>query len=189
MQVQFNKGGLKIILPRYKITIKEVKGCSGKTSYQYSCILPPVLCSFFNIKDNTVDENAREYNSLIFYKSKGSNYIMSWEVLNKAYEYMDKIHIYNMTVDMDLIPPVELVEQVENIPLNINLFDEIRSKIEYSTMAYKLTNSNSYRVTLPNHLFKDMVNPAEDNYIQFIIDTSEDDLLTNKAVVKYTVER
>ena len=76
--------------------------------------------------------------------------------------------------------------------VNVQLLDQVESGIRnqevMETSAYKVYGRDSYRITLPSPIFKDMINPDEDNYIRFIIDTTEEDVLYNKGVVKYTVE-
>lgn len=174
MKVEYDKKGLKIILPKYKITTKKLKPTPNTTTYQYSCIVPPILCSFFNIQDNTQPEYTIGNNNLLFYNVAEDHYIMS-SVLYELCTGLDTTGIDTTeTINTDLI---------NKIALNVNL------NTLHQTTAYKLTNSNSYRVTLPTPIFKNMVNPEEDNYIRFIIDTAEEDILYNKGVVKYTVER
>lgn len=57
------------------------------------------------------------------------------------------------------------------------------------TTAYQLKNSNNFRVTLPNHLFKSEIKPTKDNYILFTIDTVEEDFRGFSGVVNVEIIR
>lgn len=182
-----NHEDLKITLPKYKITVKPVNKDSN--SYQYSCILPPLLVSFFNIQDNTQKEDPEDFsNLLMFYEYDDTNYIMGGTTFYKALRDSSEHKILNDINQMyGYEPKPELVEYCENNPVNYDIYDRIRYRHQHNTTVYKLKNSNNYRVTLPVQLFKEQVNPYKDNYIHFTIDTQKEDLLYNKGVITYMV--
>lgn len=182
-----NHEDLKIRLPPYKITIKTTN--KEGNSYQYSCILPPILCSFFNIQDNkSKDQEDDPSNLLMFYENDNVNYIMSGTTFYKALRDAEEHKILEDISNMwGYEPKPELVEYCNNNPVNFGVYDKIRYEHKYNATAYKMTNSNNYRVTLPNKLFKNKVNPLKNNYILFTIDTQKEDLLYNKGVITYVV--
>lgn len=191
MKITRNHEDLKITLPKYKITVKPIN--RENNSYQYSCILPPVLCSFFNIEDTSNKEDVEDYsNLLMFYEYELSNYIMSGTTFYKALKDNHEHTLLN-SINSSFkdnpyyAPKPELVEYCNNNPINYKIYDKIRYEHQYTTTVYKLKNSNNYRVTLPNKLFKHYINPYKNNYIIFTINTQNEDLLYNKGTVNYTV--
>lgn len=183
-----DKKDLKITLPKYKITVKTIN--KNRNSYQYSCILPPLLVSFFNIQDNTNKEDPEDHrgNLLMFYEYENNNYIMSATTFYKAIHDSTQHRILEDINNMyGYEPKPEFLEYCENNPVNYEIYDRIRYNCSYDTTVYKLKNSNNYRVTLPAPKFKEQINPYKDNYICFVIDTQAEDLVYNKGNVMYSV--
>lgn len=175
MEILRNNTDFKITLPKYKIHTKEIKNKS-KPNYQYTCILPPLLCSYLHINKETIKE--KEHN-LILYKYKEDIFITSKETLDIFRRISIKQHeLSNLEVSEDNSTP-------EITTINYNIHDNIEHY--YYTTAFNLTNSNSFRFTLPNKLFKDKINPSKNNYILFIIDTLEKDILNHYGTIKIKV--
>ena len=187
MQVTKSKQGIKITLPRYKINIRKLTGT--KTSYQYTCILPPVLCSFFNIGTDTPEaEDEDNYNNLLmFYELDDYNLILSGNDFYKALLNQHEHNTLSMISSYGQEAKPELIKYCQDNPINYKLFDTIHYTEQYNTSVYKLSNSNSYRVTLPNQLFKPHINHTKDNYILFTIDTTKEDLQSNKGIITYEI--
>jgi len=156
MEILRNNTDFKITLPKYKIHTKEIKNKS-KPNYQYTCILPPLLCSYLHINKETIIE--KEPN-LILYKYKEDIFITSKETL-------------------------DIIKQHELTIINYKIHDNIEHY--YYTTAFNMTDSNSFRFTLPNKLFKDKINPSRTNYILFTIDTLEKDVLNYYGTIKIKV--
>jgi len=176
MEIRRNNTDFKITLPKYKIHTKEIKN-KNKPNYQYTCILPPLLCSYLHIKKETIIE--KEPN-LILYKYKEEIYITSKETLDIFRSFSIKQHE---------LSKLELSEDNTNIAEVTNINYNIHDNIEhyYYTTAFNMTNSNSFRFTLPNKLFKDIINTSKTNYILFTIDTLEKDILNHYGTIKIKV--
>ena len=187
MKITRCKEGVKITLPPYKINIRKLTSNGTKNSYQYTCILPPLLCSFFEV--GTVEPEDNYNNILMFMELKDNNIILSgnnfYKALNDQYEH-NTLEMINNSYGV-CTPNPELVQYCKDNPINFKLFDTVHYKKQYNSRVYKLSNSNSYRVTLPNQLFKPHIKHTENNYILFTIDTTKEDLQTNKGVVTYEI--
>lgn len=185
MKVIRNTQEFKITLPPYKINIKEIKNKNGK-GYQYTSILPPILCSFFEVGTVTTAAPDDYSNLLMFMELKDCNIILSGNQFNKA--LTDQHTHNNLKLSSTFgTPDPELVQYCKENPINFDLFGRIQFKEQHNTTVYKLHNSNSYRVTLPNPLFKPHIQHTKDNYILFTIDTTKDDLQNRKGVITYEI--
>lgn len=187
MKVQRNKNGVKITLPKYKINVRKLSG--SKPSYQYTCILPPVLCSYFGVDTtDTVDPENNIYNNLLmFYEVDDEKIIISGNDFYEAViSYPEHNTLEVMTKSYGSINP-EIEKYCKEHPINFKLFDRIHYREQYNTTVYQLKGKNSYRVTLPKQLFKEHIDHTKNNYILFTIDTTKEDLLTNKGVVTYEI--
>lgn len=172
-----------IQLPLYKVNIKKIP-YNNKTGFQYSSILPPFLCSYFNIEDTIKEPN------LLFYVYDSAIYITTVQSLLDLSAISSKLKEIETYVRICKANGTEIPENLEKeyteLPkINYKIYDNIETKV--ITTAYKLTNSNSFRVTLPNKLFKDKIVTTENNYIQFTIDTLNKDFLNNYGVVKIDI--
>ncbi len=186
MEIIRNNNEFKIKLPPYKINIKEIKNKNGK-GYQYTSILPPILCSFFEVSTGTTSAPEDYSNILMFMELKDFNIIISGNQFNKA---LTDQHVHN---NLEIVsnygtPDPELVQYCNDNPINFKLFDSIHYKEQHNTKVYRLSNSNSYRVTLPNQLFKPHIQHTKDNYILFTIDTTKEDLQKNKGIITYEIK-
>lgn len=189
MKIERNKTGMKIKLQPYKINIKQIQK-PNKTTYQYSSIIPSILCSYFNITDtpNTPEDSQKPYtNLLMFYTLKKENLIISGNSFYKAIIDNMEYNNYNMVKASGYNPKQELVNYVKENPLNYKLWNTIHYMKQYNTTVYKLPKSNNYKVTLPRNLFKHHIQHNKDNYIQYCINTDKEDLQNNKGVVTYTI--
>lgn len=189
MEIKRNKEGVKIILPPYKINIKKYKK-DNSIYYQYSSILHPLLCSYFDLipHPNNYEDPLKPYNNLLmFYTLQEENLIVSGNSYYKAIidHFQHKDH--EVITKSGYTPKPEIKEYIEKNPLNNTLYEKLQYKRQYNTTAYKLTKSNSYRVTLPKQIFKNQIQPNKDNYIQYMIDTSKKDLQNNKGIVTYQI--
>lgn len=186
---QRKKEGVKISLPPYKINIKKYKK-DNKIHYQYSSILHPLLCSYFEITPHTnnYEDPLKPYNNLLmFYTLQEENIILSGNSYYKAIMDYHNHKNYEWINKTPYTPKPELKEHIEKNPLNKQLYETLQYKKQYNTTAYKLTKSNSYRVTLPKNLFKNIIDHTKDNYIKYMIDTSKEDLQNNKGLVTYEI--
>ena len=190
MEIKRNTEGLTINLTPYKISIKKLD--TNKNSYQYTCILPPFICSLFNItKDSAAPSNKFEelYNRLVFYSHEGSLYLEDSKVFSeisnikevtRRVEYLKKKQYKYDNVAEEI---EELTKDLGSI--NNNIIDNIYS--QYFSTPYLLSNGNSFRFTLPNKLVKDEVNVNQDNYILYSINTNEKNVLNNYGTIKIDI--
>jgi len=187
MEITKSKEGVKIRLPPYKINIKKTKGVE-KINHQYTCILPPLLCSLFQVGLVTPEVAEEDYtNEVMFYELEDENILISGNEYYKTLLDNQEHNDIKIVLAYGHTPKEELINYCENNPINFKLFDTIHYKKQYITKVYKLSNSNSYRLTLPHDLFKKHINHSKDNYILFTIDTTKEDLHTNKGVVTYEI--
>jgi len=187
MKVIRNDTEFKIKLPPYKIHIKEIKN-KNSNSYQYTCILPPLLCSYFNIHKDTITED--EPNTIIFFTYNNREYITSMETLTTFNTISFKQHELKRVTEMCKINgweiPEESIKDLSELPtINYNIHDNIDHY--YFTTAYNLANSNSFRFTLPNKLFKDKIDITKNNYLLFTINPVAKDVLNYHGVISVDV--
>lgn len=178
MKILRDNKQFKIVLPLYKIHIKKIKN-KTMIGYQFSSTLPPFLCSYFNI------EHIKEPN-LLFYTLDAEIHLTTPEVLEQIAEshfqrqYLGVI-METLKAENQVIPN-NLQQEYNELPnVNYSVYDNIMGK--HHATAYKLKSSNSFRVTLPNRLFKDKINIDKSNYIQFTINALNTDFLNNYGVV------
>ena len=158
MDIVRDENGLRIILYPYKINIKEVKTKEGK-NYQYTCNLPPLLCSFLRVSKNIKEPN------LLFYEYKNNIYITDVFTYDEVFFNFDEDTLKRTNYD-------------------------IWSNMEQKklTTAYNVNNT-SFRLTLPNKMFKDKIDVSKDNYLIYYVDTLEKDLLNNVGVIKLSIKQ
>ncbi len=186
MEIIRNTNEFKIKLPPYKIHIKEIKN-KKSNSYQYTCILPPLLCSYFNIHKDTIGENEP---NIILYTYNNRQYITSMNTLTTFRSISFKQHELKRVTEMCKLNQWEIPGNIEKklaeLPtINYNIHDNIGRY--YYTTAYNMTNSNSFRFTLPNKLYKDKIDIHNDNYLLFTINPVTKDVLNNYGVISVDV--
>lgn len=169
-----------IQLPPYKINItKRTK------SSQYSCTLPPLLSSIFNLK-NINPEEAK----LLFYVYDSKIHVTTLQSLidysNISLKQQELKSLISMYTSKDMTPPEDLTKKYNELPsIDSNYYDTMTNKIY--TSAYKMANSNTYRVTLPNKLFKDKIKEDKDNYILFTIAATKKGFVNEYGIITATV--
>lgn len=186
MKIIRNTNEFKIKLTPYKIHIKEIKN-KNSNSYQYTCILPPLLCSYFNINKDTIEENEP---NIIVYTYNNREYITSMKTLitfrSISFKHQELNRITEMCKINDWKIPEDTVKDIIELPtINYNIHDNIERY--YYTTAYNMTNSNSFRFTLPNKLYKDKIDISKDNYLSFTINPLLTDVLNNYGVISMDV--